>query len=78
MSDPFVLTQKGVDHFKSRCKWYRYMEAALDFYLYEMWQSAMATQFYALAEREEWANSIPLDGNDWLTYNELYALGEPQ
>lgn len=78
MTHPPEYSEAGHDQFRRKCEWYTAMQNALCFYGWEMYQNAMERQFVACAIRDEIEANMPLDGKDWLFYEYLYVLGEPQ
>lgn len=73
-----VPTDKALAHFRAKCQWYKYMQASIDYYLYGLMQDGMYAQFLAMAERDKFIDATPLDGKDWLSYNDLYSIGEAE
>lgn len=74
---PLKYSKVGRDSFDLLCKWYQLMWQALRFYEWGMYEVAMERQLEAYAVRDEIEASTPLDGQDWLTREYLYRLGEP-
>jgi hypothetical protein len=77
MNPPIKYSKAGRDSFILLCKWYTLMQQALYFYEWKMYDTAMERQFEAYAVRDDIEASTPLDGQDWLTREYLYRLGEP-